>query len=143
MLSAIGSAAWVIASVAAATALFSRYAHPARWRWRCCSFCRHLLIAIHVTPFGPVGLALFIGAALLVVRAEAAPRAELVPSDSLHRPKLEQSAVAPPVARDQRGGSRRRRAWAVVVAQQPEEGWKFGPSLLLSRRPNQRKSLMP
>ena len=83
VLSAIGSAAWVIASVAAATALFRRSRASRSVAVALLLVLSAPLIAIHVTPFGPVGLALFIGAALLVVRAEAATRAELVPSDSL------------------------------------------------------------
>ena len=83
VLSTIGSAAWVIASVAAATALFRRASASRSVAVALLLVLSAPLIAIHVTPFGPVGLALFIGAALLVVRAEAAPRAQPVPSDGL------------------------------------------------------------
>ena len=83
VLSTIGSVAWVIASVAAATALFRRARASRSVAVALLLVLSAPLIAIHVTPFGPVGLALFIGAALLVVRAEAATRAQPVPSDGL------------------------------------------------------------
>jgi hypothetical protein len=71
----LGSTAWLIAAVAAGVALFQR-AHA-----RSSSAVVLLLlvsaipISWHVPPFGPVGLALFITATLLVVRARStAPR---------------------------------------------------------------------
>jgi hypothetical protein len=69
--SAIGSAAWVVAIAAASIALYRQ----ARGRRSALTVLLLLLsaplIAIHVTPFGPVGLALFIAAVLLVVRRGA------------------------------------------------------------------------
>jgi hypothetical protein len=67
----LGSTAWLIAAVAAGVALFRR-AHA-----RSSSAVVLLLlvsaipISWHVPPFGPVGLALFITATLLVVRARS------------------------------------------------------------------------
>jgi hypothetical protein len=68
----VGSASWVVAAIAAAVAL-SRRADGSR------SVAIVLLlvlsavpIAFHVTPFGPVGLAMFIAAILLVVRDRSA-----------------------------------------------------------------------
>ncbi len=70
--SAIGSAAWVVAIAAGSIALYRQ----ARGRRSALTVLLLLLsaplIAIHVTPFGPVGLALFIAAVLLVVRRAAA-----------------------------------------------------------------------
>jgi hypothetical protein len=73
----VGSAGWVVAAIAAAVAL-SRRADGSR------SVAVVLLLVLsavpitfHVTPFGPVGLAMFIAAILLVARdrsAAAAPR---------------------------------------------------------------------
>ena len=72
--SAIGTAGWVIAAVAAGVALFSR----ARGRLSVAVVVLLVLsaplIAIHVTPFGPAGLALFITAVVLVVRGERTSR---------------------------------------------------------------------
>lgn len=70
--SAIGSAGWVIAAVAAAVALFRRARGPPSVAVALLLVLSAPLIAIHVTPFGPVGLTLFIAAVLLVVRAESA-----------------------------------------------------------------------
>jgi len=73
VVSAIGSIAWVVAVTAAGIALYRR-AHTTS------SVAVLLLflisapgIAIHVTPFGPVGLVLFIVALVLVMRTAAAP----------------------------------------------------------------------
>jgi hypothetical protein len=77
VLEPIGSAGWIVAAIAAAIAL-SRRADGSR------SIAVVLLLVLsavpitfHVTPFGPVGLALFIAAILLVVRGRAAARAPL------------------------------------------------------------------
>jgi hypothetical protein len=77
VLEVVGSAGWLVAALAAAVAL-SRRADGSR------SVAIVLLlvlsavpIAFHVTPFGPVGLAMFIAAILLVARdrsAAGAPR---------------------------------------------------------------------
>lgn len=71
----IGSAGWVFAAIAAAVAL-SRLLEGRR------SVAVVLLLVLsavpitfHVTPFGPVGLAMFIGAVLLVVRGPSATHA--------------------------------------------------------------------
>jgi hypothetical protein len=70
----VGSAGWIVAAIAAAVAL-SRRADGSR------SVAVILLLVLsavpitfHVTPFGPVGLAMFIGAVLLVVRDRSAAR---------------------------------------------------------------------
>jgi hypothetical protein len=70
----IGSLGWIVAAIAAAVAL-SRRADGRR------SVAVVLLLVLsavpitfHVTPFGPVGLAMFIAAVLLVVRDRAAAR---------------------------------------------------------------------
>jgi signal transduction histidine kinase len=75
VLEAVGSAGWIVAALAAAAAL-SRRADGSR------SVAIVLLLVLsavpitfHVTPFGPVGLAMFIGAILLVVRDRSAARA--------------------------------------------------------------------
>jgi hypothetical protein len=79
VLSTIGSIAWLVAVAAAGLALYRR-ANTAR------SVAVVILfvisapgIAIHVTPFGPVGLALFIVALVLVMRTAAAPAAPVRP----------------------------------------------------------------
>jgi hypothetical protein len=76
VVSAIGSIAWVVAVTGAGIALYRR-AHTAS----SVAVVFLLLIsapgiAIHVTPFGPVGLALFIVALVLVMRTTAAPAEE-------------------------------------------------------------------
>jgi hypothetical protein len=70
----VGSAGWLVAALAAAVAL-SRRADGSR------SVAVILLLVLsavpitfHVTPFGPVGLAMFIGAILLVVRERSGAR---------------------------------------------------------------------
>jgi hypothetical protein len=80
----VGSAGWIVAAIAAALAL-SRRADGRR------SVAVILLLVIsavpitfHVTPFGPVGLAMFIAAILLVVRDRAA--AYVAPRESSHDP---------------------------------------------------------
>jgi hypothetical protein len=77
VLEVVGSLGWIVAALAAAVAL-SRRADGSR------SVAIVLLlvlsavpIAFHVTPFGPVGLTMFIAAILLVARdrsAAGAPR---------------------------------------------------------------------
>ena len=86
ILSYIGSAGWVIAAIAAAVAIYRR----ARGR-RSVAIVVLLvlsapLIAIHVTPFGPVGLALFVGAVLLVVRGQSVARAAMPAASPLPAP---------------------------------------------------------
>ena len=78
VLSTIGSIAWLVAVAAAGVALYRR-ANTAR------SVAVVILfvisapgIAIHVTPFGPVGLVLFIVALILVMRAAVAPAAPMI-----------------------------------------------------------------
>jgi hypothetical protein len=70
----VGSAGWIVAAIAAAVAL-SRRADGRR------SVAVALLLVLsavpitfHVTPFGPVGLAMFIAAVLLVVRDRSSAR---------------------------------------------------------------------
>ncbi len=68
-----GSVAWLVAAVAAGVALVRRTGAP-----RTIPVLFGLsapLIAIHVTPFGPVGLAMFIAAVALFVRHQAVDRA--------------------------------------------------------------------
>jgi hypothetical protein len=80
VLSTIGSLAWLVAVTAAGVALYRR-AHTAS------SLAVVVLFLIsapgivtHVTPFGPVGLALFVVALLLVMRAAAVPAAPPSPA---------------------------------------------------------------
>jgi hypothetical protein len=80
VLSTIGSLAWLVAVTAAGVALYRR-AHTAS------SLAVVVLFLIsapgivtHVTPFGPVGLALFVVALLLVMRAAAVPAAPSSPA---------------------------------------------------------------
>jgi hypothetical protein len=79
VLSTTGSVAWLVAVTAAGVALYRR-ANTAR------SVAVVLLfvisapgVAIYVTPFGPVGLAFFIVALLLVMRTAAAPATPVAP----------------------------------------------------------------
>jgi len=73
VLSTIGGLAWLVAVAAAALALFRR----ARTESSIAVVALFLVsapgIVIHVTPFGPAGLALFIVALLLVMRVTAIP----------------------------------------------------------------------
>jgi hypothetical protein len=87
----VGSLGWVVAAVAAAVAL-SRRADGSR------SVAVVLLLVLsavpitfHVTPFGPVGLAMFIAAVLLVVRDRSAAREPA----SLAEPRVAQPAGQP------------------------------------------------
>jgi hypothetical protein len=80
----IGSLGWIVAAIAAAVAL-SRRADGSR------SLAVILLLVLsavpitfHVTPFGPVGLAMFIAATLLVVRDRSA--AYTAPREPSHDP---------------------------------------------------------
>jgi hypothetical protein len=75
VLSTIGSVAWLVAVTAAGLALYRR-AHTASSVAVVALFLISAPgIVIHVTPFGPVGLVLFIVALLLVIRSAAAPAA--------------------------------------------------------------------
>jgi len=73
VLSTIGGLAWLVAVAAAGLALFRR----ARTASSIAVVALFLVsapgIVIHVTPFGPAGLALFIVALLLVMRVTAIP----------------------------------------------------------------------
>ena len=73
VLSTIGGIAWLVAVAAAGLALFRR----ARTASSIAVVALFLVsapgIVIHVTPFGPAGLALFIVALLLVMRVTAIP----------------------------------------------------------------------
>ena len=77
VLEILGSVGWLVAAIAGAIAL-SRRADGSR------SIAVVLLLVLsavpitfHVTPFGPVGLTMFIAAILLVVRDRSAARAPL------------------------------------------------------------------
>jgi hypothetical protein len=73
VLSTIGSLAWLVAVMGAGVALYRR-AHTASSVAVVALFLISAPgIVIHVTPFGPVGLVLFIVALLLVIRSAAAP----------------------------------------------------------------------
>ncbi len=81
ILSYIGSAGWIVAAIAAAVAIYRRTSGRRSVAVAVLLVVSAPLIAIHVTPFGPVGLALFIGAVLLVVRGQSVTRAAVpVPS---------------------------------------------------------------
>ena len=73
VLSTIGSIAWVVAVAGAGIALYRR-AHTAISVAVIALFLISAPgVVIHVTPFGPAGLALFVVAILLVMRTTAAP----------------------------------------------------------------------
>jgi hypothetical protein len=72
-LNIVGAVAWVVAATAAGVALYRR-AHTATSIAVLASFAVSAPdIAAHVTPFGPIGLTLFVVALLLVLRAKPAP----------------------------------------------------------------------
>ena len=80
VLSTVGSVAWLVAVMAAGVALYRR-AHTASSVAVVALFLVSAPgIVIHVTPFGPVGLGLFIVALLLVVRSAATPRVPAAPA---------------------------------------------------------------
>jgi hypothetical protein len=84
VLSTIGSIAWLIAVAGAGIALYRR-AHTASSVAVVALFVISAPgIVIHVTPFGPAGLALFIAALVLVMRSAVAPSAP-VPSTVPHQ----------------------------------------------------------
>jgi hypothetical protein len=84
----IGSLGWIVAAIAAAAALSRRADGRRSVAVAVLLVLSAVPITFHVTPFGPVGLAMFIGAVLLVVRDRSAAR-ELRP--------LGEPAVAQPV----------------------------------------------
>ena len=69
VLSIIGSVGLAVGMIGAAVAL--RRAHGVGWAPLVLMLLSLPLIAIHEPPFGPVGLAVFIGAVLLLVRQQA------------------------------------------------------------------------
>jgi hypothetical protein len=71
----VGSAGWIFASIAAAVALSPRTDGGRSVAVVLLLVLSAVPITFHVTPFGPVGLILFIGAVLLVVRDRSAARA--------------------------------------------------------------------
>jgi hypothetical protein len=71
----VGSAGWIFASIAAAVALSPRADGGRSPAVVLLLVLSAVPISFHVTPFGPVGLVLFIGAVLLVVRDRSAERA--------------------------------------------------------------------
>src|SRR4051795_578280 len=73
VLSTIGSLAWLVAVTAAGVALYRRANAPSSVAVVALFLISAPGIVIHVTPFGPAGLALFIVALLLVIRSDAAP----------------------------------------------------------------------
>jgi hypothetical protein len=80
VLSTVGSVAWLVAVTAAGVALYRR-AHTASSVAVVVLFLISAPgIVIHVTPFGPVGLALFVVALLLGMRTAAAPAAPATPA---------------------------------------------------------------
>ena len=80
----IGGFAWLIAVVAAGVALFRRSDAPSSVAVVLLLVVSAVPITWHVPPFGPVGLALFITAMLLVLRGRSSTRAS-APADSLAR----------------------------------------------------------
>jgi hypothetical protein len=77
VLSVIGSVGLGVAMIGAAVAL--RAAYRLGWAPLVLMLLSLPLIAIHEPPFGPVGLAIFIGAVLLFVRQQAAVPARSAP----------------------------------------------------------------
>jgi hypothetical protein len=90
VLSTIGSLAWLVAVAAAGLALFRRARTASSIAVGALFLVSAPGIVIHVTPFGPAGLALFIVALLLVMRATAVPvaRPRVAPRGvaSVHEP---------------------------------------------------------
>jgi hypothetical protein len=79
VLSGLGSIAWVVAVTAAGVALYQR-THAAMSIAVVALFVVSAPgILIHVTPFGPIGLALFTVALVMVIRGEPAPVSSPVP----------------------------------------------------------------
>jgi hypothetical protein len=70
----IGSLGWIVAAIAAAAALSRRADGRRSVAVAVLLVLSAVPITFHVTPFGPVGLAMFIGAVLLVVRDRSAAR---------------------------------------------------------------------
>jgi hypothetical protein len=70
----VGSAGWIVAAIAAAVALSRRADGRRSVAVAVLLVLSAVPITFHVTPFGPVGLALFIGAVLLVVRDRSSAR---------------------------------------------------------------------
>jgi hypothetical protein len=79
VLTTIGSIAWLVAVAAAGIALYRRANTASSVAVVILFLISAPGIAIHVTPFGPVGLALFIVALLLVIRTTASPTAPVAP----------------------------------------------------------------
>lgn len=79
VLSTIGSIAWLVAVAAAGLALYRRANTASSVAVVILFVISAPGIAIHVTPFGPVGLALFIVALVLVMRTAAAPATPVRP----------------------------------------------------------------
>jgi hypothetical protein len=76
VLSTLGSLAWLVAVMAAGIALYSRANTPSSIVVVALFLISAPGIVIHVTPFGPAGLALFIVAVLLVIRSSGGPAAD-------------------------------------------------------------------
>jgi hypothetical protein len=79
VLSTIGSVAWLVAVTAAGVALYRRANTASSVAVVILFLIAAPGIVIHVTPFGPVGLALFVLALLLVIRAPVAPSTPAAP----------------------------------------------------------------
>ena len=79
VLSTVGSAAWLVAVAAAGLALYRRANTASSIAVVVLFVISAPGIAIHVTPFGPVGLALFIVAMILVIATTNRPAAPVVP----------------------------------------------------------------
>jgi hypothetical protein len=71
----LGSVGWVVAAIAAAVALSRRADGRRSIAVVLFLVLSAVPITFHVTPFGPVGLAMFIAAVLLIVRDRSATRA--------------------------------------------------------------------
>jgi hypothetical protein len=71
----VGSAGWVVAAIAAAVALSRRVDGRRSVAVVVLLVLSAVPITFHVTPFGPVGLTMFIAAILLVARDRSAARA--------------------------------------------------------------------
>lgn len=83
VLSALGSLGLATAMIAAAVAL--RRAYRVGWAPLALMLLATPLIAIHEPPFGPVGLAMFIAAAVLMARRQAAVPALSTPAEALRQ----------------------------------------------------------
>ena len=86
VLTTVGSIAWLVAVAAAGVALYRRAQTATSVAVVALFLISAPGIVIHVTPFGPVGLALFIIALLLLMRTMTAPTAPVAPPPMAGQP---------------------------------------------------------